>query len=228
MTKLLLLHGALGAKSQFAGIEQSLAGSLEVYSLNFSGHGGEPLPEVPFSIELFAGDVLRWLDANKIDKINLFGYSMGGYVALYLALKHPDKIGKIFTLATKLEWSEEISAREVKMLDAVKIKEKVPKFAEELSQRHGADKWEAVLGKTAEMMINLGRKNRLTPEDYTKIEHDVTLGVGDRDKMVSIEETTAAYRKLKNGKLLVMPDTPHPLEQVNAERLCYEIKEIFR
>ena len=48
----------------------------------------------------------------------------------------------------------------------------------------------------------------------TSIEHDVLVGIDDRDKRVTIEKTLDVYRKLKNGKLLVLPDTPHPLEGI--------------
>jgi pimeloyl-ACP methyl ester carboxylesterase len=227
MNNLLLLHGALGAKLQYKEIKEILRKSFSLYSINFSGHGGKLIPDEPFSIELFAEDVLKWMDLNNIDKIDIFGYSMGGYIALYIAKNHPKKIGKVFTLATKFEWNEEISSREVKMLDASKVKEKIPKFAEELALRHSPQSWEKVMAKTAEMMINLGKKNTLSIHDYSQIENEVMAAVGDRDKMVTIEETTAVYRKLKNGRLLVLPDTPHPLEQVNVERLVYEIKRFF-
>lgn len=227
MMKLLLLHGALGAKKQFTEIEKALQDSFHVHSINFSGHGGEPTPVEPFSIELFASDVLKWMEMNNTSKIDIFGYSMGGYAALYIAKKYPQKIGKIFTLATKFEWNVEISGREVKMLDAAKIKEKIPKFAMELAKRHAPENWETVMAKTAEMMIKLGRKNTLSLDVYAQIENEVLVGIGDRDKMVTIEETIAVYRKLKNGRLLVLPDTPHPLEQVSVERLAYEIKKFF-
>jgi pimeloyl-ACP methyl ester carboxylesterase len=224
---LLLLHGALGARSQFEKLAGLLKESFNLQTINFSGHGGEAIPEEPFSITMFAGDILKWLDENKIGRINIFGYSMGGYTALYLAQKHPGRVGKLFTLATKFEWTKEIAAKEIKMLDMEKIKEKVPKFAEELTMRHSPQDWETVLSKTSEMMINLGNKNELKAEDYPMIENEVQIGIGDRDKMVTLEESINAYRKLKNGKLLVLPNTPHPLEQVDAERLGYEIKSFF-
>lgn len=227
MNKLLLLHGALGARTQFEKLSHLLKESFDVHSINFTGHGGSVIPTEPFSIQMFAGDIINWLDENNIGKINIFGYSMGGYAAMYLAKHHPEKVNKIFTLATKFEWSEEISAREVKMLDAAKIKEKVPQFAKELRSRHSPQNWETVLGKTSEMMINLGKKNELTFDDISTIECCIQIGIGDRDKMVSLEESIAAYRSLKNGELQVLPNTPHPLEQVDAERLNYEIKSFL-
>jgi pimeloyl-ACP methyl ester carboxylesterase len=148
-------------------LEKSLAGSFNVFTMNFSGHGGSPVPAEPFSIEMFAGDILKFLDSAGIDSANIFGYSMGGYAAIYLAKAHPDRIKKIFTLATKFLWSEEVAAREVRKLDAEKIKEKVPKFARELFIRHGFFlTGKTVLAKTAEMMINLGKNNTLKTEDF--------------------------------------------------------------
>ena len=227
MKKLLLLHGALGSKEQFIDLEERLKDSFETFSINFSGHGGEPIPEKPFSIKLFAEDILSFVDKMKIDKINIFGYSMGGYGGLYFAKNNPGRINKIFTLATKFIWNEEIASKEIKMLNAEKIKEKIPAFAEELRKRHLPQDWKTVLSKTAEMMTGLGKKNELNEEDYSEIEHSVLVSVGDRDKMVTIEETIGVYRKFKNGQLLVLPGTPHPFENVSIDRLVMEINKFF-
>jgi len=227
MKKLLLLHGALGAKSQFLKLEALLKSRFEVHLIDFTGHGLNDMPEEPFGIEMFSGDIERWINENSTEPVNIFGYSMGGYAALHYAKDNPGKAGKIFTLATKFEWTPETAAREIKMLDAGKIKEKVPKFAEELAARHGADKWKKLLEKTAGMMTELGSKNALTPDDIAGIKNEVMLGIGDRDKMVTLEETISVYRQLKNGKLIVLPGTPHPLEQVDAQSLAMEIKSFF-
>ena len=84
-----------------------------------------------------------------------------------------------------------------------------------------------ILQKTAEMMINLGKINVLNAEDYGKVHHEIMISIGDRDKMVTLSETVQVYRSLPNGKLLVLPDTPHPFEQVNINRLVYEINNFF-
>src|SRR5689334_9363840 len=94
---LLLLHGALGSEEQFSGLKQSLENNFRVFSLNFSGHGGRILPG-KFSIDLFVNDVLEFIRMHSFERINIFGYSMGGYVALKLASHHPDSIERIMTL----------------------------------------------------------------------------------------------------------------------------------
>lgn len=227
MKKLLMLHGAVGSKDQLTGLKELLSKNIEVHNLNFTGHGGSDIPIEPFTVNMFAGDIISYLDKNSIDEINVFGYSMGGYAALYTAMKYSGRISNIFTLATKFEWTPEIAEREVKMLDAEKMKAKVPKFAAELAARHGSDKWETVLKKTAEMMKELGHKNVLTADILKLINNEVLVGIGDSDKMVSLEETIAAFRNLPNANLLVLPAAPHPIEMVDRERLAETIQRFI-
>ncbi|MBS1911284.1 MAG: alpha/beta fold hydrolase [Bacteroidetes bacterium] len=224
---LLLLHGALGAASQFDGLAGELAAHFDLHTLNLPGHGGEPIPQEPFSIPGFAGAVGSWLSARGLEGIDVFGYSMGGYVALHMARHAPGSVGRIFTLATKFAWDAQTSARETAMLDPVKIEAKVPAFAEQLRARHAPGDWKDVLAKTSEMMTNLGERNELTGDDLRQVGTEVMVGVGDRDQMVTIEETLAAYRALPAARLIVLPGTPHPLERVSPQRLGREIVGFF-
>ena len=223
-----MLHGAIGSSVQLEPLAELLTDTFKVNLLNFSGHGGKPVTEEIFSIEMFAKDVLYFIDKGRLEGINIYGYSMGGYVALYIARHFPGKINKIFTTATKFNWNEDTSLKESKLLNPEIISEKIPKFAEQLSERHSPEDWKIVLNKTAEMMIELGKNNILKDEDFLQIENEILLSVGDRDNMVTIEETVDVYRKLKNGRLLILPATQHPIEKINAERLANEIKKFFK
>ncbi len=223
-----MLHGAIGSSVQLESLADLLTDDFKVSLLNFSGHGGKPVTNEKFSIEMFAEDVLYFIDKGRLEGINIYGYSMGGYVALYIARHFPGKINKIFTTATKFNWNEDTSLKESKLLNPEIISEKIPKFAEQLSERHSPEDWKIVLNKTAEMMIGLGKNNLLKDKDYLQIENEILLSVGDRDNMVSIEETVDVYRKLKNGSLLILPGTPHPIEKINAERLANEMKKFFK
>jgi pimeloyl-ACP methyl ester carboxylesterase len=153
MEQILLLHGAIGAMDQLSALEDQLSGSFLVHRLNFSGHGGSPLSGGSFSIALFAEEVISFLDKKGIDALSIFGYSMGGYVAMYIAKHHPERIQKIITLATKFSWDEAIAAKEMKMLNAEKIEEKLPDFATSLQKRHAPNDWKLVLERTAAMLL---------------------------------------------------------------------------
>jgi pimeloyl-ACP methyl ester carboxylesterase len=221
------LHGAIGAKDQLKPLADELASGYTVHLLNFAGHGGEQMPEAEFSISLFAQQVIGYLDKSKIERVSLFGYSMGGYVAMHLAKLYPDRISKLVTLATKFHWDEQVSAREVKMLDPMKIEEKVPAFAKELRERHQPIAWQTVLEKTAGLLLSLGKENVLKAEDIHSIKVPVLLLLGDRDKMVSLEETVAVFKQLPNGRMGIFPGTPHPIEQVSLKRLAFEVREFM-
>lgn len=224
---LLFLHGALYTKGDFNSLTSLLSDRFDLHAIDFSGHGSAPMPEQPFSIKLFAEDVLCWMDEQKIDHVDIFGFSMGGYVGLYLARFHPERVRRVMTLGTKIDWNAETCEREVKMLDPVKIAEKVPSFAALLQNRHGEDRWETVLHKTAEMMTNLGSAPELPYDEFSAIAQPVRLGVGDHDPMVTIEETLKAYRLLPAGELYVLPGVLHQLEKAPVEKLAREIAEFF-
>lgn len=226
MEHILLLHGALGSVEQFDELETLLSKNLIVHTLNFSGHGGLPVPAGGFSIELFEMDVLNYLNKKEIDSVNIFGYSMGGYVALYLSLKHPHRIKSIFTLATKFDWSTESTAREIKLLSPETMERKIPSFVKTLQERHAPTEWRNVVQQTANMMQLLSKKP-LSEKDFQKIEIPVRLAVGDCDQMVSINETEKVYRSLKEGSLLVLPSTQHPYEKIDITRLTNELKAFF-
>jgi pimeloyl-ACP methyl ester carboxylesterase len=231
MTKLnlLLLHGALGAAAQFDALVPALADTYNAEALDFEGHGKRPSLKKRhgFRIEDFAADVLGWLDSQKIATIDVFGYSMGGYVALYLAHTAPERVGRIMTLGTKVLWTMESAAKEAGMMNPDTIEAKVPHFARTLEARHALP-WQLVLRHTREMMEGLGADNLLHEEVLTSIPHPIRVVVGDRDTTVSVEEAAQVFRTLPNGQLEVLPDTGHPLEKVGTERLAGMIRGFFR
>ena len=226
MQSLLLLHGAVGAASQLVSLQKQLSNNYDVHVLNFSGHGGEAMREESFSISLFAEEVRQYIDQKQLSKVGIFGYSMGGYVAMYFAKSYPDKVNRVITLATKFHWDEKIAAREIQQLNPEKIAAKVPAFTATLKERHAPNSWETVLEKTATMLTALGKHNALQPDDYKNIETPCLVLLGDRDKMVTLEETIQTYKALPNAQMGVLPGTPHPVEQVNISMLSATI-DIF-
>ncbi len=226
MQHLLLLHGAIGSSEQLKSLAECLQADFTVCTFDFPGHGGRESTS-GFSIEFFADSVLQFLKEKEINSVSIFGYSMGGYVAMYLAKYHPEVIDNVITLATKFEWNESIAAKEIKMLQPDVIEAKLPAFAETLQQRHSPLNWKAVLRNTADMLQNLGKNNTLRIENYSTITTPALIMIGDRDKMVTIEETIAVYKQLPAAQLAILPSTPHPIEQVDVEYLAYGLKKFI-
>jgi len=224
---LLLLHGALGTQNQFDELAELLADDFDVHRFTFEGHGDQPPAHDSFRNEHFVGNVLTYLDAQDLSKTDIFGYSMGGYVALTLAVSYPDRANRIFALGTELLWTPERAARDVKMLDADKILEKVPAFAQTLEARHTAFSWRNVLAVTIEMLHELGVNPRLMEEMFQALPHRIRLGVGDQDITAGVEDTVRVFRLLQMGELQVFPSTPHPFERVDVRMLAGAIKDFF-
>jgi pimeloyl-ACP methyl ester carboxylesterase len=152
---------------------------------------------------------------------------MGGYVALYLEANQPESVGKVMTLGTKFNWNPEGAAKEVRMLNPSIIEEKVPRFAEHLSKIHAPNDWKSNMIKTADMMLVMGENPPLNQALYSKVNSKVLLTLGEKDQMVTREETESVLRQLPNAKLLLFPDFEHPIEKVNLDQLATGITKFF-
>ena len=223
---ILLLHGALGCSKQLAPLEQLLSPHYTVHCLNFEGHGGDVITN-DFSIDLFANNVLNYLKEQQIDSCHIFGYSMGGYVALHLVNHYDVTIKSIITLGTKFNWSPEISAKEVKMLNPDKIAEKVPKFAGYLQQLH-QEQWKNVVLQTAKLMHDLGNESKLNDEEFESIKTNTLIGIGNKDVMVSLEESKHVSQLLPHAQLKVYENFEHPIERVDIAHVANEIKSFTK
>lgn len=178
-------------------------------------------------MKLLAEETIAYIKKQELNNLYVFGYSMGGYVAMYLSSLYPGLISKIVTLGTKYNWSPEIAAKEIKMLRPEIIEEKIPAFAAALAKRHGQHEWKNLLQVTADMLVQLGNKPLLDNAQLQKISSQVLLLIGDKDNMVSLEETTSTAQQLKNGSALVLSNTPHPIEQININMLAEKILSFF-
>ncbi len=220
----ILLHGALGSKNQLAGLENPLSDYGKIHSFNFTGHGGGSISSkmlMPHLTDQLSTFIKEVIPAGA--SLTVFGYSMGGYAALLLASQQICRMDQVITLGTKLKWNAEIAARETAMLDPRIISEKIPAFAAELERRHHPADWKQLLGKTADMMTDLGTQQYLRKETFERIQVLCKLMIGDKDKMVTLDETRDAVSQIKNASLSVLPSTPHPIEKVSLERLVFEL-----
>lgn len=215
---LLLLHGALGSKQQFKKLKDILSEEFQIYTLNFEGHGGKTSNK-DFSIQLFSENALNFLRDNNIAATNIFGYSMGGYVALNLAKQDPELVQKIVTLGTKFNWTSAAAEKEIKMLNPKKIEEKIPAFAEKLKLEHAPNDWKELMHKTAKMMVGMGNGARLKEEDLKQINQKVLIGIGSEDRMVTMEESEKAANLLSNGTLKKIEGFHHPIGKNDPNEL---------
>ena len=223
-----LLHGALGAARQLDPIAEALGPHFRVHRLDFEGHASASPPDRPFRMRHFAENVIGLFERDGIGSAAFFGYSMGGYVALHLAGERPELVERVATLGTKFRWDPPTAAREAGRLDPAAIRAKVPRFADTLAARHAAaGGWEGVLARTADLLRNLGDNPLLTDATIARVRQPVCVMVGERDNTVSVDESTDVARRFSSGSLMVLPDTPHPIEQVDTALLASVLRDFF-
>src|SRR5215204_3704160 len=226
MKTVLLLHGALGSAAQLLPLQEMLQDVYDVHVINLPGHGGMGMPE-DFSISSFADFIKDYCSNKHLQKVSIFGYSMGGYVGMYLASQWPDQVEKIITLGTKFHWNESIATKETGMLQPAIMKEKIPQYTSLLQQRHMPANWEELVKRTSDMLTGLGKNNLLQTSHYKRIAAPTLMMLGDRDKMVSMEETIAVYKNIPGAQLAILPATPHPLEQIDTVLLSFFVKRFI-
>ena len=212
-SSILVLHGALGAAEQMRPIADALAPIGAVRALEFPGHGATPLGAREFSVPGF----VAWLAAEvrADERPVVFGYSMGGYVALALEAARPGTFAGIVTLGTKFAWTPAAAARESARLDAAVIREKIPRFAAALEARHArAGGWEPVLARTAALLRQVGERPLLGPDALSRVTCPVTVAVGEQDDTVSSDEAREAAGWCADGLAEVLPGIGHPIERV--------------
>ena len=94
---LVLLHGFTGSGANWQELSMRLAPSMQVITIDLLGHGQTAAPPDPqrYTMAQSAQDVVDLLATVTTMPVNLLGYSMGGRLALYLALTYPQRINKL-------------------------------------------------------------------------------------------------------------------------------------
>lgn len=203
-----------------------------VHNVQLPGHGDTPLgDDAAFSIAGFVESLRNSVSAIRAaagtdSRIVVFGYSMGGYVALALEASAPGTFASIITLGTKFAWSPALALRELSRLDPNIIQEKIPRFASILSARHAnAGGWKLVLERTGKLLTELGDAPILNRDTLGKVRSTVTVTVGLLDDTVNLEEAIEYASFMPNATARSLADVPHPIEKVPVETISSLVEE---
>jgi pimeloyl-ACP methyl ester carboxylesterase len=117
---IVLIHGAFCTiEGCFAPLVKLLAKSRQVIAVELQGHGHTADVDRPLATPTMADDVAALLGKLKITNADIYGYSMGGGVAVQLALRHP-KLVKTLVLAGSALTKEGAQPGSIDMIRAIK------------------------------------------------------------------------------------------------------------
>jgi pimeloyl-ACP methyl ester carboxylesterase len=215
---LILMHGALGAGSQLTLLSSRLSENYDVRILEFDGHGFSRQEPDVLSLDHFSRQLSGFIDSAGLIRPHVFGYSLGGYVALYHAHHHPGILGRIITLGTKYDWTPKTVEEQFGFLDPEKIKNEIPQLQQTLIQLHG-DQWENLVIQTRRFVGMLGNNPAVDEKLCNRIQNQVLILRGEKDRMVGVNESASVAAWLPHGRFETLAETPHPIERVDMERL---------
>jgi pimeloyl-ACP methyl ester carboxylesterase len=92
---MILLHGGLGSGEMFGPALPALAEGHQVIAVDLQGHGRTADIDRPIDLRLMADDIAALIRHLGLDKPDVVGYSLGGGVALQVAVKYPDLVRKL-------------------------------------------------------------------------------------------------------------------------------------
>ncbi len=91
---LIILHGFFASSRNWRTLARQLAGQRRVYVLDLRNHGASPHAE-QMDYLCMAEDVLAFMQQQGLSRADLLGHSMGGKIAMWLALNHPDCVNEL-------------------------------------------------------------------------------------------------------------------------------------
>jgi pimeloyl-ACP methyl ester carboxylesterase len=102
---LILLHGGLMSGEMFEPILPMLADHHQVITVDLQGHGRTADVDRPVDVRLMADDIAALIEHLGLDRPDVVGYSLGGGVALQLAIKHPAVVGRLVSASANIRRS---------------------------------------------------------------------------------------------------------------------------
>ncbi|MDT3381002.1 alpha/beta hydrolase [Labrys neptuniae] len=198
-----LLHGGLG-NSDYWGLQaKALARRHKVILVDSRGHGRSSRDTKPYGYDLMADDVVALLDKLKIRQADIVGWSDGAILGIDLAIRHPDRVNKVFAFAANTVTSG--------VKDGV---DKNPTFAAYI-ERAGKEyaklsptpkEYEAFVGQISQMWAT---QPSWTDVQLKAIKTPVLVVDGDHDEAIKREHTEYIAATIPGAGLLILPNASH-------------------
>ena len=183
----------------------------------------------PKTVSEMATDGISFIKALGYQKVDLFGFSLGGFISLEILLREPQLVRKAILAGTGPAGGEKISKMSsVVFTDVFKgiftlRNEKFYLFFKGNANGHKAAK--SYLGRLKERKENRGKKIKMkhltfqldaikawglqSPQDLSVINHPVLIVNGEDDKMVPINNSYELKKRIKNSEIIAYKDAGH-------------------
>lgn len=230
-----LLHGFTLDLTVWDTQRETLGSIYRVIAPDLRGHGRSAAPEGIYPIDDLADDVVELLDSLKISEpVVLGGLSMGGYVALSIAVRYPKRLRGLMLVNTRAAADSpetaQVREQQARQIDATGdvtpvVAMMLPKLFGPTTQTRRGDLVErtgAVMRQTPARGVSGSLRGMANRPDRTadlrRIALPTLVMAGEADAMIPVEESRRMACALPNAELAIIPDAGHlaPLENPGA------------
>ena len=190
---------------------------------------GASTGQVPDSIEAMADDAYTFIRALGFDKIDIFSFSLGGFIAQALVVKHPELVRKLVLTGTGPAGGKDIDkVVGVMYWDILRAtltrsdpkeflffnrnadgKAAAKAFVKRLEERTAdRDKPMALRGFRTQLKA-IQKYGRSAPSDLSTFTQPTLIANGDNDRMVPSVLSEDLHRRIKSSELVIYPDSGH-------------------
>jgi len=190
---------------------------------------GASTGQVPDSVEAMADDAYSFITALGFDKIDVFSFSLGGFVAQALVVKHPELVRKLVLTGTGPKGGKDIEkvvATTYWDILRATLTRSDPKeflffnrnatgkpaaraFVNRLEERTTDRDAEIKVKALRTQLKAIQKWGRSAPADLSKITQPTLIANGDNDRMVPSILSEDLHRRIKNSELIIYPDSGH-------------------
>jgi pimeloyl-ACP methyl ester carboxylesterase len=199
----IFLHGGLANTDYWGNQVAAVAAHHTVILMDSRGHGRSTRDARPYGYDLMADDVVALMDNLKIAKADIVGWSDGGILGIDLAMRHKDRVGKVFAFAANTLTSG--------LKEGV---EKNPTFAayiaragREYGERSATPKeYDAFVEQISRMWAE---QPNWSDAQLKAIDTPILVVDGDHDEGIKRDHTEYIAATIPHAGLLILPNVSH-------------------
>jgi pimeloyl-ACP methyl ester carboxylesterase len=198
----LLLHGGLANANYWGHQVRALQRHYQVIVMESRGHGRSSRNGEPYGYDLMASDVIGLLDHLEIKKAAIVGWSDGAIIGLDIAMKHPERVSRLFAFAANSDPSgvADIASSDVFNAYIARAGEEYKRLSPTPTEYQGF---------VADITRMWESQPKWTASDLAAIKVPTWIVDGDHDEAIKRENTEFMAASIPGAGLLIQPQVSH-------------------
>jgi pimeloyl-ACP methyl ester carboxylesterase len=199
----IFLHGGLANTDYWGNQVPAVAAHHTVILMDSRGHGRSTRDARPYGYDLMADDVVALMDVLKIAKADVIGWSDGGILGIDLAMRHKDRVGKVFAFAANTVTSGVVEGVEKNPTFAAYIERAGHEYAERSATPR---EYDAFVNQISKMWAD---QPNWTDDQLKAIDTPILVVDGDHDEAIKRPHTEYIAATIPHAGLLILPNASH-------------------